>query len=79
MFQEDSSTNGFADITISVLIQSLFEEDNIKELLQTKDTTTCPLHKIFSIILHPCLNDYYTRYNYIINVQSFSCRNFPKL
>lgn len=67
MFQESSFNNGLADITIGVLITSLFEEDNIKQLLQIKDSTTDPLHTIFSVILHPCLNDYYERYSFIIN------------
>lgn len=74
MFQASSINNGFADITISVLIKSLFEEDNIKELLQAKDDTRGPLHRIFSVILHPCMNDYYKRYySFIINHPDQKC------
>lgn len=61
MFQEFSINYGFADITISVLVKSIFEEDNIRKLLQDKDPTTGPLHIILSVILDPSLNDYYKR------------------
>lgn len=76
MFQNSSSNNRYADITMDVLIKSLFEEGDIKELLKNKDASLMPLNRIFSIILDPCLNDYYNRYSFIINYFNTQCASF---